>query len=223
MDRSGSTTDTQKTVLTWTARVLTEADLRRAWQGEEIIEVGRRTVVTPLAREHLRTNSVALTWRSDAEIKTPATGWALAVESQDTRAFSVIRAYSGEGRAHTLLEGPGNNTRSRWYGTLAERVSSGATRGVMVYCSDAAACVCIAAKVPGVRPAAATSAAQVARVLLTLGCNFMAIETAGRTFFELRQITRTVCDSGKPECAARGCHCPQGARRPCALLKLLAR
>jgi len=45
----------------------------------------------------------------------------------------------------------------------------------------------------------AISAAQAARMLLTLGCNFMAIETAGRTFFELRQITRIVCDSGKPE------------------------
>jgi hypothetical protein len=199
MDRSGATTDTPKTVLTWTARVLTEADLRRAWQGETIVEVGRRTVVTPLAREHLRTNSVALTWRSDAEIKTPAIGWALAVETQDTRALSVIRVLSGEGRAHTLLEGPEKNTRSHWYGILAERVGSGATRGVMVYCSDAAVCVCIAAKVPGVRPAAAISAAQAARVLLTLGCNFLAIETVGRTFFEMRQITRTVCDSGKPE------------------------
>jgi hypothetical protein len=199
MDRSGATTDTEKTVLTWTARVLTEADLRRAWQGEPTIEVGRRTVVTPLAREHLRTNGVALTWCSDAETKTPATGWALAVESQDTKALSVIRSFASEGRAHALLEGPDKNTRSRWYCSLAEQVSNGAARGVMVFCSDATVCICIAAKVPGVRPTVASSAAQTARVLLTLGCNFLAIETVGRTFFELRQITRTVCDSGKPE------------------------
>jgi hypothetical protein len=197
MDLSGATALDKTSVLTWTARVLTEADLRRAWQGERTVEVTRHAVVTPLARERLRECGVALTWRSDAEIKNSTAGWAVAVEGQDAKAQSVVRAFAGEGRAHVLLEGPGKETRTRWYRSLAERV--GTVRGVMVFCSDAAVCICIAAKIPGVRPAVAVSAAQAARVLLTLGCNFVAIETAGRTFFELRQITRTVCDSGKPE------------------------
>ena len=199
MDRSGTTPETSTTVLTWTARVLTEADLRRAWNGEQTIEVGRRTVVTPLARERLRECGVVMTWRPDKDITTASNGWSVAVESNDTRALSVVRAFGGEGRSPTLFEGPEKTSRSQWYGSLAEKVSSANVRGLLVFCSDAAVCVCVAAKVPGVRPATAFSAAQAARVLITLGCNFMAIETTARTFFELRQITRTICDSGKPE------------------------
>lgn len=197
MERSGITADAQTSVLSWTARVLTEADLRRAWQGQATVEVTRHAVVTPLAREWLRECGVALTWRPDAKVKNLPTGWAVAVESNDAKALSVIQSFTSEGRAPRLLEGPGQESRSQWYCSLAERVPG--VRGVMVFCSDAAVCVCIAAKVPGVRPAVAISAAQAARVLLTLGCNFMAIESCARTFFELRQITRTVCDSGKPE------------------------
>ena len=190
---------TTTTVLTWTARVMTEADLRRVWNGEQIIEVGRRTVVTPLAKERLRECGVAITWRPDKETKTASNGWGVAVESNDGRALSVVRAFGGEGRNLTILEGPEKTSRSHWYGSLAEKVSSSSVRGLLVFCSDAAVCVCVAAKTPGVRPATAFSAAQAARVLITLGCNFMAIETTARTFFELRQITRTICDSGKPE------------------------
>lgn len=197
MELAGATAEDKTSVLTWTARVLTEADLRRAWQGERTVEVTRHAVVTPLARERLRECGVALTWRSEAQNKNSPTGWAVAIEGQEAKALSVVRAFAGEGRSHLLLEGPGKETKSHWYRSLAERI--GTLRGVMVFCSDAAVCVCVATKVPGVRPAVAISAAQAARVLLTLGCNFMAIETAGRTFFELRQITRTVCDSGKPE------------------------
>ena len=74
MDRSGVTAEDKTSVLTWTARVLTEADLRRAWQGQGAVEVGRHAVVTPLARERLRECGVALTWRSDAEIRNSPTG-----------------------------------------------------------------------------------------------------------------------------------------------------
>jgi hypothetical protein len=199
MDRAGATPETTMTVLTWTARVLTEADLRRVWNGEQTIEVGRRTVVTPLARERLRECGVAMTWRPDKDIKTASNGWGLAVESNDTRALSVVRAFDGEGSNRQLFEGPETKSRSQWYGSLAEKISSASVRGLVVFCTDAAVCVCVAAKAPGVRPATAISAAHAARVLITLGCNFMAIETTGRTFFELRQITRTICDSGKPE------------------------
>lgn len=197
MDHSGATADEKTSVLAWTANVLTEADLRRAWQGQRTVEVPRNAVVTPLARERMRECGVALTWRANAKSMAAPDGWAIAIEANDAKALSVVRAFTGDGRAHVLFEGPGAATRSAWYRSLAEQV--GNARGVLAFCSDAAACVCIAAKVPGVRPAAALSPAQTARVLLTLGCNFMAIETAGRTFFELRQIARTVCDSGKPE------------------------
>ncbi len=184
-------------VLTWTARVLTEADLRRAWQGQPIVEVDRQTVVTPLAREHLRSCGAALTWRAAAKAKSGSSEWLVAVEGKDEKALAVLRSFSERGEQATV-EGPGKETRSRWYRSLAESLGDGA-RGALVFCSDAAVCVCVAAKAAGVRPTIAISAAQTARVLLTLGCNFLAVETTGRTFFELRQIARIVCESGNPQ------------------------
>src|ERR1700722_5045313 len=124
MDPAGATPETTMTVLTWTARVLTEADLRRVWNGEQTIEVGRRTVVTPLARERLRECGVAMTWRPDKEAKASSSGWGVAVESNDARAISVVRALGGEGRNQTLFEGLEKKTRSQWYADLAEKVSS---------------------------------------------------------------------------------------------------
>ncbi len=199
MDRSGVTPEGQSSVLTWTSRVLTEADFRRAWQGESTVEIARNTIVTPLAREHLRDRGVALTWRAEAVSKKATTGWSVAVEGQDSRALSVLRALASEGRAQNLIEGPGKTIRSQWYRSLAETVRDSNARGMLVFSADPAVCVCIAAKVEGVRPAQAITPAQTAKVLITLGCNLVALETTGRTFYELRQITRIVCDSGKPE------------------------
>jgi hypothetical protein len=199
MHRASAITDAQPTVLAWTSRVLTEADFRRAWQGESTVEIARDTIVTPLAREHLRDRGVALTWRAEAVSKRATTGWSVAIEAQDSRALGVLRALAGEGRSQNLIEGPGKSTRSQWYRSLAETVSDSDVRGMLVFCSDPAVCVCIAAKVDGVRPALAITPAQTAKILITLGCNFAALETTGRTFYELRQITRTVCDSGRPE------------------------
>jgi hypothetical protein len=200
MEQLSSAPETQTSVLTWTTRVLTELDFRRAWQGETTVEIARNTIVTPLAREHLRDKGVALTWRSDGSTsKKSSTGWNLAVERNDPRALAVLKAISGEGKSPTILHGPGNSTRSQWYRSLAEAVSGSNIRGMLAFCVDPEVCICVAAKVAGVRPALAVTPAQTARVLITLGCNFVALETTGRTFYELRQMTRIVTESGKPE------------------------
>src|SRR6516162_4253318 len=143
MDQPGATAEDKASVLTWTARVLTEADLRRAWQGQRTVEVQRNAVVTPLARERMRECGVALTWRASSKNQSLRGGWALAVEDNDAKAMSVVRAFAGDGRAHMQFEGPGLLTRSAWYRNLAEQVAS--VRGVLAFCSDASVCVCIAA------------------------------------------------------------------------------
>jgi hypothetical protein len=37
---------------------------------------------------------------------------------------------------------------------------------------------------------------------LALGANLIAVEVPGRTFFEVRQIVRTLCQAGTPVCPA---------------------
>jgi len=47
---------------------------------------------------------------------------------------------------------------------------------------------------------AIVTVAQAARAALTLGTNLAAVEMPGRTFFEVRQILRTLCLPGAAAC-----------------------
>jgi ribose 5-phosphate isomerase RpiB len=61
-----------------------------------------------------------------------------------------------------------------------------------VFCADPSLVCCVINKVAGLRAAAVATVAQAARATLTLGANVLAVEMPGRTFFEVRQILRTL-------------------------------
>ena len=50
------------------------------------------------------------------------------------------------------------------------------------------------------RAVGVATVAQAAQALLTLGPNLVAVEMPGRTFFEIRQILRSVCLAGAAAC-----------------------
>ncbi len=81
----------------------------------------------------------------------------------------------------------------RWAKAATECVARGECAGGVVFCDDPALVCCVANKLPGLRAAAVTTVAQAARATLTLGANLLAVETPGRTFFELRQMVRLLC------------------------------
>jgi hypothetical protein len=58
----------------------------------------------------------------------------------------------------------------------------------------------VANKVAGLRAVTAVTVGQAARATRTLGANLIAVEMPGRTFFEVRQILRTLCTSALPAC-----------------------
>jgi ribose 5-phosphate isomerase RpiB len=82
-------------------------------------------------------------------------------------------------------------------------VARGECRGGVVFCPDPALVCCVANKVPGLRAAAVLTVAQAVRAAHSLGANLLAVEMPGRTFHEVRQILRVVCESG-------GTACPDG-------------
>src|SRR5207245_843957 len=65
----------------------------------------------------------------------------------------------------------------------------------IVFCLDPLLVCCVANKVKGIRAAAIVSAAQAKRAVTGLGVNFLALEIGKLTFFELRQIVRSICAS----------------------------
>jgi hypothetical protein len=82
--------------------------------------------------------------------------------------------------------------------------------GGILFCRDAGLVCCVANKLPGLRAVAVASVAQAARATLAVGANLVAVEMPGRTFFEVRQILRTLCQAGAA--------CPSGLA--CSLQEL---
>jgi len=183
-------------VLTWTGRVLAEEDLRRHLNGHRQVVLSREAVITPLALEYLRQSGI--TWKR----LEPSSGskstrcWGYAQERDFALVRAVVASLQREGIA--LFELPcDNGSCCRWARELAEWVSTGRTAGGVVLCGDPGLLCCVANKVPGVRAVPASCVSAVARAAATLGANLVAVEMPGRTFFEIRQIFRTLCHSSE--------------------------
>jgi ribose 5-phosphate isomerase RpiB len=89
-----------------------------------------------------------------------------------------------------------------WSHAIAKCVARGECQGGVVFCEDPGVVCCVANKVAGLRAVAVTTVSQAARATRALGANLLAVEMPGRTYFEVRQILRTLC--------AAGCACPEG-------------
>jgi ribose 5-phosphate isomerase RpiB len=85
-----------------------------------------------------------------------------------------------------------------WARAVAECIARGECLGGVVFCADPALVCCVANKLSRLRAAVAATPQAAARARQSLGANLLAVETPGRTFFELRQILRTAC--GGPAC-----------------------
>jgi ribose 5-phosphate isomerase RpiB len=115
-----------------------------------------------------------------------------AQEKSDGVSASALRALIRDGIELTLHE----NASGR---ALAEAIIATRRPGAILFCSDAATACCIANKIAGIRAGAVANNTQVSRVQKTLGANLFAIEIPGPTFFELRQMLRTIV-ARQPKC-----------------------
>jgi ribose 5-phosphate isomerase RpiB len=77
---------------------------------------------------------------------------------------------------------------------LAETLVANYVGGV-IFTGDAAIAMCIANKVAGVRAAYVVNVIQATRAKKNLGANLFAIEMPGPTFFEMRQMLKTIVTS----------------------------
>jgi hypothetical protein len=177
--------------LHWTGRVLAAEDLRRNLNGHRSVILAPGTVVTPSAREDLLVRGVRLD-RPGADATNVAA----------TRGYACDRTYPLVGPAVVTLTREGlrlmelacgsPETPHRWSHAIAACLARGDCQGAAVFCEDPALVCCVANKLPGLRAAAVTTVSQAARATLTLGANLLAVEMPGRTYFEVRQILRTL-------------------------------
>ena len=194
--------------LRWTGRVLAFDDVRRRLNGHGELILSPGAVVTPLAADQLREQGVRVTREAAAPPAVQA-AWGVAQERSHPLVESAVRSLEREGVALRPLAACEGES-CRWAQALGACVRGGECSGGVVFCGDPGLVCCVANKTAGVRAVAVTTVGQAARAALTLGANLVAVEMPGRTFFEVRQILRTLCAAVVP--------CPPGVA--CALQEL---
>ncbi len=210
-------------VLRWAGRVLAAEDLRRSLNGHREIVLPPRAIVTPLALEELRACGVTLKRQQPVEPETTAAArWGYAQDRPHSGVAGAVQALRREGlELHDLAAASRERQRPEqaspaaasgrshprladeigaWARAVADCVARGDCQGGVVFCQDPGLVCCIANKVAGLRAVPVATVAQAARATLGLGANLLAVEMPGRTFFEVRQIVRTLCAPGRPAC-----------------------
>ena len=186
-------TTTNGQVLTWPRRVLSATDLRHHLNGHRELLLGADTVVTPLAHEELRNHGIHVVRQAPAATSTTAT-WGHGQDRPYPLVQSAVQALAREGLA--VRQWPqAEDLPCRWARAVAECLARGECAGGVLFCADPGLACCVANKVAGLRAVAVTSVAQAARATLALAANLLVVEMPGRTFFEIRQILRTLLTS----------------------------
>jgi ribose 5-phosphate isomerase RpiB len=138
------------------------------------------------------------------------TTWGYGQDRDNAMVQAAIRVLSREGLNLRELRCPPNDPACHWARVVAECVASGECQGGVLFCSDPGLVACVANKVAGVRAVPVTTVGQSTRATLTLAANLLVVEMPGRTFFEVRQILRTLITNGS--------RCPDGVA--CTLREL---
>src|SRR4051794_12372477 len=98
----------QASALRWPDRVLASTDLHRCLNGHRELILSPRTVVTPLAAEHLRAQGIRVTLQDGERLPPPACLWGYAQDRPHPLVGSAVQALQREGLA--LRELPAGDT-----------------------------------------------------------------------------------------------------------------
>lgn len=150
------------------------------------------TVVTPLARDHLKRRGIELRfvseWQTDGRLDRGE--WGFAIESESGLMTALRRALLDGAEGWVELEGVAD-AAARWVGESE-------SRGAMLMTDEASVAVWRACHFPGVRAAAVADIDAGARAGRTLGANLFVVEPAGKSISLLRQLGQTLRRSGPP-------------------------
>jgi hypothetical protein len=156
------------------------------------VGVAPGTVVTPLARDLLKSRAIAVRWigkQDVAQVKHPGE-WAFAIEgATESGTIAALR--------RVLLE----DDWSELSGSLpavARWVAAESVRGALVVTDDASVAVWRACRIAGVRAACPADPDAVARAAGRLGLNLLVVEPAGKSISWMRQLALTLRRGGAP-------------------------
>ncbi|MEZ6069336.1 MAG: hypothetical protein R3C10_03485 [Pirellulales bacterium] len=203
----GATAPAKKTVadtsaasncLTIDARVVSLVDVNGRLAGVEQLTVRPSAIVTPAVRDELRDRDIRLVRATDAAAARSqvAVEVSLAVVAKNVDSATIARQIATSGRQVQLHDGD-------CLAAAIDFVADGVTgrRGVGVIVADqAAAAMCLANRVRGVRAVAATSPEQTAAAATEVGANVLVVDLRGQSGFAAAAQVRRFLDRDSYAC-----------------------
>ncbi len=159
------------------------------------VRIAPGTVVTPLARDHLKRRGITLrqVTKGDGDDSRPkrAGSWAFAVErAAESGVVAALR--------RALLEDDWTELEASLE-SAARWVADDPRRGALLLADEASVAVWRACRQAGVRAAAAADCDAVARAIRRLGVNLLVVEPRGTSISLCRGMARTFRRGGAPE------------------------
>ncbi len=169
---------------------LRHAEALRA--GTREVRVAPGTVITPLARDFLKRQGIALRVvpRLEVEAVRERGEWGFSIEAESGMADALRRAWLDGPEPWTELE-PGADATAQW-------VVEGPGRGALLLTDEASVAVWKACRRDGVRAATASEPEAVARAVRRLGVHLLVVEPAGKPIALVRQLGLAFRKAGAP-------------------------
>ncbi|WP_235905248.1 hypothetical protein [Tautonia marina] len=172
-------------------RLLGERQVERLGPEIREVRIAPTTVITPIARDHLKRRGILIRWVSE-HLAGRLGEWGFVIEEGVAMADPIRRSLLGsEGSWHEA--GQGVIEAAQW-------VASEEGRGAVVFTDQGSVACWLAAQVAGVRSAAPGDADGVARAVEHLGVNLLVLEPAGHSLPSLLHCVKVFRKSGAPEC-----------------------
>lgn len=174
---------------TISGRLLSLRQIEALPPGTREVRLTAGTVVTPLARDHLKRSGIAIRLIAAAEADEGGE-WGFAIESDSGIAVSLPRDLLAASPPWSEV---GNDTHSaaRW-------VADSNQRAAVVVTDEASLATWRANQVEGVRAATVVEAGAIERASRHLGANLLAIEPAGQSIHSLKHLFATFRRLGVP-------------------------
>lgn len=174
--------------------VVTANLLAERLRGSQAVRIGRRSVITPSARDWLASKKIS--W-------TRGTGNASTEPSATARWQLVLTTVTP---AITTLRPTLTGWKSELLGTPKEAadhslrvICTGEADGVLGLCGSAETVACLANRNPKIRAAVLNTALELPALVEHLGPNLLVINPRGKSFVELRNLVRAVETLAKPQ------------------------
>ena len=183
-------------VVVVTERVITGELLAARVNGRKTVQLAKRAVLTPTARDYLRTHGIAITHEaagSSSAVAGPK--WRVLVSHAAPNVLQAIGDLRQQGLA---VERELVGTTPEAARQAISLLSRAEVEGVLLVTSEPHVAACVANRNPRVRGAAVTDRAALTSVQSQLGPNLLCLSAVGKSYFELRNLLQA-CVATRPQ------------------------